>query len=186
MRLKGLAQNARVYDLFVQRPDLFEPFTTFCERLMRGPSALSAAEREFLGAYVSSLNSCQYCQDVHTEVVRAYGVAPDLVQTVHDDPNSPAIEPRLRALVGLARRVTLEATRVTDADFDACRANGCDEAAIHDAIVVTCLFNFMNRLVSSLDLVADQAYLDAAGPRLRDHGYTFSLAEAIQKRGDST
>lgn len=194
MRLKGLAQDARVYELFAQHPDLFEPFTTFCERLMRGPSALSPAEREILGAYISSLNSCQYCRDVHTEVVRAYGIAPGVLQALCDDPTGGTLEPRLRALASLARRVTREPTRVTDADFDACRASGCDEAAIHDAIVVTCLFNFMNRLVSAVGIHADQAYLEAAGPRLRDHGYAVSLARVMslgsgkrpQEHDDST
>jgi hypothetical protein len=40
---------------------------------------------------------------------------------------------------------------------------------------VACLFNFMNRLVSTLGIEADPAYLAAAGPRIRDQGYSGSL-----------
>jgi hypothetical protein len=81
----------------------------------------------------------------------------------------------------LARRVTEAAYRVTDADFEACRAAGWDDNAIHDAVVIVCLFNFMNRLVSAFDIQADAAYLAAAGPRLRDHGYAASLDAACER-----
>ena len=182
MRLRGLAPDARVYELFAGRPDLYAPFTSFCEQLMRGPSTLSTGEREVLGAYVSALNSCQYCHDVHAQAVRAYGVAPEVLKALLDE--APGVDPRLQALACLARRVTLEPTRITDADFERCRTSGCDEGSIHDAVVIACCFNFMNRLVSTFDIQADQAYLDAAGPRLRDHGYAFSLAQAQVPSGD--
>ena len=55
--------------------------------------------------------------------------------------------------------------------------------AIHDAIVVACLFNFMNRFVSTLGIEADEVYLAAAGPRLRDEGYASSLNKTMGKVG---
>jgi uncharacterized peroxidase-related enzyme len=176
-----MAPDARVYDLFARRPELFEPFTEFCERLMRGPSALEPAERELLGAYVSSLNRCEYCQDVHAEAVRAYGVAPAVIEALRAELPHPDISPRVRTLAQLARRATLEPTRVVDEDFEACRAQGCDEDSILDALLVASLFNFMNRLVSALGIEADAAYLAAAGPRLRDHGYLFSLQSRLDQ-----
>ena len=67
MRLKSLPDDAKVYEVFARRPDTFQPFVEACEKIMRGPSALSAADRELLGAFVSSLNACPYCHDVHNE-----------------------------------------------------------------------------------------------------------------------
>jgi uncharacterized peroxidase-related enzyme len=186
MRLRGLAPQAKVYDLFAHRPDIYEPFTIFCEKLMRGSSALTPGARELIGTFVSALNSCRYCHDVHAEAVRAYGIDPELIRALRDDPATAPIEARYRPLLALARRVTESAQRVTDGDFEACRAAGWDEGAIHDAVVVACLFNFMNRLVSAFDIEADAAYLAAAGPRLRDQGYAFSLVSATQSVPKST
>lgn len=181
MRLQGFAPQAKVYELFARRPELFQPFTDFCEQLMRGPSPLTPGTRELIGSYVSALNSCPYCRDVHAEAVRAYGIDPDLIRQLRDDPGSAQIEARYQPLLALARRVTESAYRTTDADFDACRAAGWNDDAIHDVVLVVCLFNFMNRLVSAFDIEADAAYLAAAGPRLRDHGYAASLDAARQR-----
>lgn len=175
MRLHGFPADAKVYELFSRRPEMFQPFTDFCEQAMRGPSSLTPGDRELIGSFVSALNSCPYCRDVHGEAVRAYGIDPELVHALKDDPQLASIEARYRPLLALVRRATETAYRVTDADFDACRAAGWDEVAIHDALVVACLFNFMNRLVSTLGIEADAAYLAAAGPRLRDQGYAASL-----------
>jgi uncharacterized peroxidase-related enzyme len=174
MRLQGLAPDAKVYELFARRPELFEPFTQFCEQLMRGPSPLSPALRELLGSYVSSLNACRFCRDVHGEAVKAYGGEEALAHALLGD--GGAVDSRHQPLIALVQRVTEAAYKITDADFAACRAAGWSEDAIHDAIVVACLFNFMNRLVSAFDIRADAQYLTAAGPRLRDHGYAASLA----------
>ena len=79
------------------------------------------------------------------------------------------------ALAACVDRVGLHAYKVTDADFESAYAAGWSDDAIRDAIVVACLFNFMNRLVSTLGIEAGPAYLAAAGPRIRDEGYTGSL-----------
>jgi uncharacterized peroxidase-related enzyme len=186
MRLHGFPPEAKVYELFARRPQLFGPFTVFCEQLMRGQSPLTPGTRELIGSYVSALNSCRYCHDVHAEAVRAYGIDPDLIRALRDDPGSAPIETRYQPLMALARCVTESAYRVTDADFEVCRAAGWDDDAIHDAVIIVCLFNFMNRLVSAFDIEADAAYLAAAGPRLRDHGYAFSLVSATQSVPKST
>ena len=75
--------------------------------------------------------------------------------------------------------MTTGAYRVTDADFNAAREAGWEESAIQDAIYVTCLFNFMNRLVSTLGIEADQDYLAGAGVRIRDVGYAPNLAKVM-------
>ena len=50
-------------------------------------------------------------------------------------------------------------------------AFGWDGAALHDAVSVCALFNFMNRLVEGLGIEANEAYSLIAGKRLRTAGY---------------
>ncbi len=177
MRLKSLPSDAKVYDVFARRPEIFEPFVLACEKIMRGPSPLSAGDRELLGTFVSALNACPYCHDVHNEAVKAYGIGGELAMQAKEDIASSGIPDHLKPLFALARKCTEAAYRVTDADFEAAYEAGWNDEAIQDAVVVTCLFNFMNRLVSTLGIEADEAYLAAAGPRLRDEGYSASLEQ---------
>jgi uncharacterized peroxidase-related enzyme len=175
MRLKSLPADAKVYEVFARRPDTFAPFTETCEKIMRGPSRLSPSVRELLGTYVSALNACPYCHDVHNEAVKAYGVDGELARQLRDDPELTGIDEDLRPLFAIARKSTEAAYKVTDADFAAAYAAGWDDDAIQDAVFVACLFNFMNRLVSTLGIQADDDYLAGAGERIRDEGYSGSL-----------
>ena len=178
-RLRGLPGTAMVYDVFARRPDIFQPFTEACEQIMRGPSPLSAGDRELIGAFVSGLNSCPYCHDVHNEAVKAYGMDAGMTRALRDDLESANVEERLKPLLALSRKMTEGAYRVTDADFDAAYQAGWDDDGIHDAIVVTCLFNFMNRLVSTLGIEANEDYLAEAGARIKEMGYSSSLKKKM-------
>jgi uncharacterized peroxidase-related enzyme len=149
---------------------------------MRGPSALSAGERELLGTFVSALNACPYCHDVHNEAVKAYGYQAELTQKLKQDIDSSDLDEKLKPLFALARKSTEAAYKVTEADFEAAYAAGWEDDAIRDAVVVACLFNFMNRLVSTLGIEADDAYLAAAGPRIKDEGYSSSLNKIASKK----
>jgi len=177
-RLKTLPENAKVYDVFSRNLSTFGPFAEACEQMMRGPSALTPGERELLGAYVSALNACPYCHDVHNEAVKAYGFNAKMTRELVEDIDSSSLNEKLKPLFRLARKATQAAYKATDADFEAAYAAGWDDDAIRDAIVVACLFNFMNRLVSMLGIEADEEYLAGAGDRIKEEGYSASLKRA--------
>lgn len=180
---KTLAADAKVYDVFSMRPATFEPFTETCEQIMRGPSPLSPAQRELIGTFVSRLNSCPYCHDVHNEAVKAFGMNEELTRQLMEDLDSADIDDNFKVLLTLVRKVTEGAYKVSEADYDRLYAAGWADDAIHDAIIVTCLFNFMNRLVSSFGIEADDAYLALAGARIKNEGYVSSLAETSKRSG---
>ena len=50
-------------------------------------------------------------------------------------------------------------------------AAGWDEQALHDAISVCALFNFMNRLVEGMGIKTSPSYFKIAGERLSSDGY---------------
>ncbi len=181
--LKSLPDDAKVYHVFASRQAVYEPFTEACEQIMRGPSPLSRGDRELIGAFVSQLNSCPYCHDVHNEAVKAYGINGELARQLAEDIDSADVDDRMKPLFALVRKTTEGAYRVTQADFDRAYEQGWDDDAIHDATAVACLFNFMNRFVSTLGIEADEAYLAGAGPRIRDEGYASSLDKTMKKTG---
>ena len=181
MRLRDLPDDAKVYNLFARNPDTFEPFADVCEKIMRGTSPLTPGQRELIGTFVSALNACPYCHDVHNEAVKAYGIDGGLAKALRDDIATADVEEKMKPLLALVKKSTENAYKITDADFDAAYAAGWDDDGIHDAIIVSCLFNFMNRLVSTFGIEADDDYLRAAGPRLRDEGYAASLEKLGQQ-----
>lgn len=181
--LKSMAKDAKVYDFFARSPAMFGPFTETCEQIMRGPSPLTPAQRELIGSYVSKLNSCPYCHDVHNEAVKAYGIDGGLTQTLVDDLQSADIDDNFRVLLEFVRKITQAAYRISESDYERLYAAGWDDDAIHDACIVACLFNFMNRLVSGFGIEADEAYLAMSGSRIKNEGYSASLEKTMQKAG---
>lgn len=181
--MKSMADDAKVYDFMSMRPATFGPFIEFCEQVMRGPSPLEPAQRELIGTYVSGLNSCPYCHDVHNEAVKAYGLDAELARKLIDDPDTADVDDNFKVLLAFVRKMTEGAYRISEIDYKQLYAAGWDDDAIHDAIIVSCLFNFMNRLVSSFGIEADEAYLAMAGSRIKDEGYTSSLEKTIRKAG---
>lgn len=51
---------AEIIQVMSPRPDLLEPFLELYLRVMRGPSELSRAEREWVAVLTSDFNDCHY------------------------------------------------------------------------------------------------------------------------------
>ena len=137
--------------------------------MLRGDSPLSAGEHELLAAYVSGLNACQYCYGVHSVTAAAFGIPEEALQRLLASPE--AAEPRLRPLLAYARKLTLEPTRLTQADADAVFSAGWSERALHDAVLTVCLFNFMNRLLEGHGCKGNPRVYAERGEALESEGY---------------
>ena len=73
---------------------------------------------------------------------------------------------KLKPLLRLARKLNETPSRMSAADIDACTAAGWDDAAVHQAIALCCLANYMNRLVEACGIPADPARGETAPPLL--------------------
>jgi uncharacterized peroxidase-related enzyme len=135
------------------------------------PFPLTPAQRELIGAYVSSLNACQYCYGGHRAAAELFGVAPRTIDGLIQDLVKAPVEDELLPILTFVKKLTLTPTRMTQADADAVFAAGWDEAALHSAIAVCCLFNFMNRLVEAHGIKADPASFAERGRRHVEMGY---------------
>lgn len=81
------------------------------------------------------------------------------------------VDERMRPLLSYVGEVTREPARVSSADARRVLNAGWDEHALHDAVSVCALFNFMNRFVSGLGVSGGEDYSDVSGNRLANHGY---------------
>ena len=143
---KSLPEKANVREIFSLKPELRRPHAEAGRIIMRGDSELTPAERETIAAYVSRLNKCEYCYGGHSEVAKNLGADPAIFVRMADDVDTLPVAERLKPVLRFAKTLTLEPSRISRADVDAVLAAGWSEQALHDAILVICRFNFMNRL----------------------------------------
>jgi uncharacterized peroxidase-related enzyme len=170
--LKSLPDDAVLLQVFRAYPDTARPLLDYHELVMRGPSPFTVAERELIAAYVSGVNECGYCHGVHTATAEAFGIPEGLLEALLADLDTAPVDEKIRAVLRYVGKLTTAPARLTDDDAAAVLAAGWDERALHDAVIVCALFNFMNRMVNGLGIKADESYFALSGKRLRDVGYT--------------
>jgi hypothetical protein len=79
---------------------------------------------------------------------------------VFADPDTAPIAPRLRAALGLVRKLTLTPEEVGAGDLRAILSAGVSEDAVRDAVYVCFAFNLIDRVSDALgfDLMDEQQY----------------------------
>lgn len=170
-----LGADATMIDLWRRHPERLQALGKYTEIVMRGPSSLSRAERELIAAYVSGLNRCHYCYGAHRAFAVAHGVDPDLLEAALTDLDRAEIETRLRPLLRLCRKLTQSPAGVTAADVSAARDAGWPAQAVEDAIHVTAIFNFYNRLMDGHGIAARSEEANRARAEfIREYGYDFT------------
>jgi uncharacterized peroxidase-related enzyme len=169
--LPSLPADAKLLDVFRAYADTAGPLIDYHQALMRGESPLSEAQRELIAAYVSGLNACDYCHGIHQTTAQTFGVDENLITNLLADLESANIDEPMRTLLRYVGKVTTDPAKVTPTDAERVLEAGWDEQALHDAVSVCALFNFMNRFVDGLGITADPDYADLSGNRLAQGGY---------------
>ena len=163
--------DALVKDVYLIDPQTFRHWLHVEEAIMRGASAFTAGERELMAAYVSRLNSCTYCASSHSEAAIVLGVERHLLEALMADVDTAPIDKRFKPIFKFLKKLTLTSYKMVQGDDDAVYAEGWDERALHDVIMVCCCFSFMNRLADGYGLPSDPARFKARAKRHAEEGY---------------
>ncbi len=124
------------------------------------------AQCKLIAAYVSALNSCQCCHGVHTATAVSFAGDQDLVTALVADIDSAAVDATMKRVLHLVCTLTLTPATVRGSEVASVYAADWDEQALHDAVSVCSLFNFMNRLVEGLGSTAAPDYYQTSSRRL--------------------
>ncbi|WP_245975237.1 carboxymuconolactone decarboxylase family protein [Deminuibacter soli] len=136
-------------------PHTAAPLGALANTLLRSDNGLTPAERELIGAYVSSLNDCFYCQHSHAAIASCYlSNNTELVNQVISNYHTAPVSGKLKALLCIAGKVQQSGRNVLPADIDNARAAGATEHDIHDTVLIAALFCLFNRYVDGLATVA--------------------------------
>ena len=142
-------------------------------------ATISRADREMLATAVSAANDCFFCMDSHgafaTALLERDGTT-DLVPTIEiiKTGSSDGLEPRMQALLHIARTVRHDPLTLTTADVSAAEAVGATDADIQLAILIASGFSMYNRLVDGFRARTapdPEAYRERAG-EIADNGYS--------------
>ena len=143
------------------RPETAAPLNDLAEVLLRGDSTLSRGEREIIAAYVSQLNSCNFCHNSHaTFAALQVEGGWDVVDQVMADPASAPISPKLRALLAIAAQVQQSGRAVTADTVQAAKDQGASDVEIHDTVLIAAAFCMFNRYVDGLGTIAPRTRAD--------------------------
>jgi uncharacterized peroxidase-related enzyme len=162
---------------FAFRPETAAPMRELAHVLLfePGPDAsLTSRDRELIATYVSSRNTCYFCQTSHAAAASHHpGGSPELTAAVVANPFAADISPKLKALLVIAGKVQADAKSVNADDIANARAEGATDLDIHDTVLIAAAFCMYNRYVDGLATWQPRApeMYATMGKRLAEQGY---------------
>ena len=122
---------------------------------------------EAIGVYVSALNHCTYCIDHHSHYggVAYDGAADewdDIAAALLNDRPVEVFEGKWLALMGYARRLTLEPAALTARSIQDLRDAGANDGEILEVNQVAAYFCYANRTVLGLGVTLDGEVMPTA------------------------
>lgn len=147
------------------------PLDKASQRIMRGKSNFTYAQKELFAAYVSGLNACSFCYGSHVAVAKNFGVSTILIEALVEDVDTSPVNQKEKPLFKYLKKLTLSASKLTQDDADDVFKEGWSEEDLHEVILVGCLFNFYNRLLDGHGIKGNPAIYQFGGEHLHKNGY---------------
>jgi len=116
-------------------------------------ATISRAQREMLATAVSAANDCYFCMDSHAahasavmELTGETNLRPLLDELTRGTADE-GFDPKMRALLNIARTVQRRALDLTAADIETAKTTGASDADVQLAVLISAAFSMYNRLV---------------------------------------
>jgi uncharacterized peroxidase-related enzyme len=155
-------------------PQTANPLNDLAEVLLRSDNTLSRGERELVATYVSSLNDCFFCQNVHGGLAQYYlQCSTDFINEVKKNLVSSAVSDKMRTLLSIAASVQKGGKNVTEQQIEKAKTNGATDKEIHDTVLIAAAFCMFNRYVDGLATWApeDKNYYIERAKQRAEEGY---------------
>lgn len=157
------------------RPETAKPLNELAEILLRDDNnTLTRGERELIGAYVSSLNDCFFCQNVHGALAQHYMKCDmQFIDAVKKDFQATPVSEKLKSLLTIAGSVQKGGKSVTAKQIEEAKNKGATDREIHDTVLIAAAFCMFNRYVDGLATwaPADRDFYVQRAPHRAEEGY---------------
>jgi len=131
-------------------PEALEQRSPLYNGIMFGAKGLPRAERELGVVVASRINGCAYCASVHAKRFTELTKAPEVMRRIQQDGVQAALDPRQKAIVDYAAKLTRDPAAITPADAAPLRAQGLSDLDILDLTHAVAMFAWANRLMQTL------------------------------------
>lgn len=143
---------------YASRPEKLKTFVSFYNELMLGESGLTKLEREMIAVVVSSTNHCFYCVVAHGQAVRELSSDPELGEMLAINYRVAELEPRHRAMLDFAYKLTVTPSTIDDVDRQSLRDAGFVDDDIFDIADTAGFYNMSNRVAIGIDMMPNREY----------------------------
>lgn len=137
-----------VFLALAHRPDEFRAFFAYHDALMDKEGGLTKGEREMIVVATSGLNQCIYCVVAHGAILRIREKNPLLADQVATNYRNADITPRQKAMLDFAVKISTDAGKVCDSDFEEVRQHGFSDEDIWDIGAISAFFALSNRMAN--------------------------------------
>jgi len=169
-------------DIVINNPDRYLPIVQFLDNILGQPSELSKAEKELIGAYVSTLNNCEFCYGVHEAMAKSFNVDKNILLALKTDIETAAIDSKIKAVLKLTHKVTTEPNRIVQSDIQSIVDSNWSEKTAEDVIAIASAYAFLNRLVDGFGIKGSSQYFAAISEGFSNYdGYEAFVRSTIEK-----
>ena len=149
-------------------------------------ATLVRAEREMLATAVSAANDCFFCMDSHGAFATALlerNDATELLPLIDEIKigSSEGFDPKMRALLHIARTVRRNPLELTAADVSAATEAGATDGDVQLAVLIASAFSMYNRLVDGFRTMTPpdpEAYRSRAA-EIAENGYSAPMPSSV-------
>jgi uncharacterized peroxidase-related enzyme len=162
---------------FAFRPETAKPMRELAHILLHtaGNDGFTSGDRELIASFVSSRNTCYFCQTSHgAAAAHLNGGDASLVEAVCRDFRTAPISDKLKALLAIAEQVQIDGKRVTKKLVEEAVKCGATDVEIHDTVLIAAAFCMYNRYVDGLGTwqPRDHGMYEEMGKRMAEDGYS--------------
>ena len=170
-----------VYNVFLDNWDYQSHYVMFLEKLLYKKTILPTHIKEMIFAYISSLNGCIYCKNIHAEIAKEL-IEEIKISSPLEDISMSSIERDYKAILKLAHKVNEELESINQNDVDEILENGFPENVISEVIAICSAAQYMNTTVKAHNIPALNDNMNAASVKMMiQKGYQ-GLAEYMINR----
>src|SRR5215831_9685098 len=134
-----LDDSSGIPEILAHDPTLYGSVRKLRQKIMRGPSPLSEADRELIAAFVSRVEECNVCTNRHRTLAAELGSDVTVLEAWVANVDGAPIPDRLKPIFRFVKKLTEQPARIIKSDADAVFAAGWNEKALEHAIAV-CAF----------------------------------------------
>jgi uncharacterized peroxidase-related enzyme len=142
-----------MFRLVSTRPDLLETVLAGYRGLFTD-GVMPRATRELICAWTARVNECPYCVGTHNFFYQVFGGPAEIGNAIDgaESPDDLPIDAKTKVLLNLVTKVSREAYKIVDADWQGGLDAGWTQEELLEAFFTTSLFNFITRMVDGLGL----------------------------------